>query len=208
MAAATVVGVTKLYGDFAALRGFAYAFEQAQCYVVTGENGAGKTTLLRILAGLAAPTAGKVMVFGQPPAKVRGRIGFLGHAPMLYDELTAEENLNYFAALYGSAAIAPADALARVGLPAKLKRQVGKYSAGMRQRVAFARVLMLGPALLLLDEPLSYLDAPSAHAMVTLLAEMRAAGRTIVMTTHQRELVAPIADVFVEMTGGSLAGVR
>src|ERR1035441_8842297 len=93
-------GVSKLFGTFAALRQVSVELEPGRCYVLLGENGAGKSTLLRILAGLLRPTHGKVTVFGQhEPHEARERIGYMSHAPMLYDELTAQENLRYFASL-------------------------------------------------------------------------------------------------------------
>jgi ABC-type multidrug transport system ATPase subunit len=105
--------VSKLFGSFAALRQVTVDLEPGRCYVLLGENGAGKSTLLRILAGLLRPTYGKVLVFGAAePHQERARIGYMSHAPMLYDELTAQENLRYFASLYpGRNCLTPADAL-------------------------------------------------------------------------------------------------
>ena len=122
-------------------------FEPGRCYVLLGENGAGKSTLLRILAGLLRPSFGKVTVFGEDePHEARERIGYMSHAPMLYDELTAQENLRYFASLYpGRACLAPAEALRQVGLDPELTRTLGQYSQGMRQRTSLARVLLSVP---------------------------------------------------------------
>ena len=105
--------VSKLFGSFAALRQVTLDLEPGRCYVLLGENGAGKSTLLRILAGLLRPSHGTVHVFGvSEPQQVRARIGYMSHAPMLYDELTAQENLRYFRSLYpGRACLAPAEAL-------------------------------------------------------------------------------------------------
>ncbi len=201
--------VSKLFGSFAALRQVSLSLEPGRCYVLLGENGAGKSTLLRILAGLLRPTHGKVTVFGtSQPHQARARIGYMSHAPMLYDELTAQENLRYFASLYpGRPCLSPAEALRLVGLDPELNRLFGQYSQGMRQRTSLARVLLSVPELLLLDEPFSNMDVESARQMVSLLAGFRQSDRTIVLTTHQRELAAPIADFVVTLHAGRVASV-
>jgi heme ABC exporter ATP-binding subunit CcmA len=199
--------VSKLFGSFAALRQVSVDLEPGRCYVLIGENGAGKSTLLRILAGLLRPTHGKVTVFGgQEPHEARTRIGYMSHAPMLYDELTAQENLRYFANLYpGRACLSPAEALRQVGLDPELNRTLGQYSQGMRQRTSLARVLLPVPELLLLDEPFSNMDVESVNQMVELLAGFRHSSRTIVITTHQREHAAPIADWVLALHAGRVA---
>jgi heme ABC exporter ATP-binding subunit CcmA len=205
-------GVSKLFGSFAALRQITVDLEPGRCYVVIGENGAGKSTLLRILAGLLRPSLGTVKVFGdlEPQADAaRARIGYMAHAAMLYDELTAEENLRYFASLYrGRPCLTPAEALGRVGLDPELTRTLGQYSQGMRQRTSLARVLLPTPELLLLDEPFSNMDIESARQMVELLAGFRHGSRTIVLTTHQRELAAPIADWVLTLHAGRVASME
>jgi ABC-type multidrug transport system ATPase subunit len=162
---------------------------------------------LRILAGLLRPSFGKVTVFGGlEPHEARERIGYMSHAPMLYDELTAQENLSYFCSLYPHrACLAPAEALRQVGLDPELDRPLGQYSQGMRQRTSLARVLLSIPELLLLDEPFSNMDVESARQMVELLAGFRQGNRTIVLTTHQRELAAPIADWILTLHAGRVA---
>jgi heme ABC exporter ATP-binding subunit CcmA len=207
--------VSKLFGSFAALRQLSVDFEPGRCYVVIGENGAGKSTLLRILAGLLRPSFGKVTVFGShEPHEARERIGYMSHAPMLYDELTAEENLRYFASLYldrkkgDRACLAPAEALSQVGLDPALDRTLGQYSQGMRQRASLARVLLSAPELLLLDEPFSNMDVESARQMVALLAGFRQRNRTIVLTTHQREQAAPIADYVLTLHAGRVKSIE
>ena len=199
--------VSKLFGSFAALRQVTVNLEPGRCYVLIGENGAGKSTLLRILAGLLRPTHGTVNVFGEnDPHDVRGRIGYMSHAPMLYDELTADENLRYFASLYPEQkCLAPAEALRQVGLDPELTRPFGQYSQGMRQRTSLARVLLPVPELLLLDEPFSNMDVESVHQMVELLAGFRQGNRTIVITTHQRDPAAPIADWVLRLKAGRVA---
>jgi heme ABC exporter ATP-binding subunit CcmA len=203
---ARVHQVSKLFGSFAALRQVSADLEPGRCYVLIGENGAGKSTLLRILAGLLRPSFGTVKVFGslEPQSEsARARIGYMSHAPMLYDELTAQENLRYFASLYpGRACLTPAEALRQVGLDPELTRTLGQYSQGMRQRTSLARVLLPVPELLLLDEPFSNMDIESARQMVELLAAFRQSNRTIVITTHQRDLAAPIADWIIALSAG------
>jgi ABC-type multidrug transport system ATPase subunit len=212
--------VSKLFGSFAALRQVSVDFEAGRCYVLLGENGAGKSTLLRILAGLLRPSFGKVRIFGHSepgpleagglePHEARERIGYMSHAPMLYDELTAQENLRYFRSLYpGRDCLTPAKALRQVGLDPELARPLGQYSQGMRQRASLARALISVPELLLLDEPFSNMDAESARQMVELLAGFRQASRTIVLTTHQRELAAPIADWVLTLHAGRVASME
>ena len=202
--------VSKLFGNFAALRQVSVDLEPGRCYVLLGENGAGKSTLLRILAGLLRPSHGKIKLFGDSdPLAARARIGYMSHAPMLYDELTAEENLEYFRSLYpGRQCLTPAEALLQVGLDPKLNRTLGQYSQGMRQRTSLARVLLPVPELLLLDEPFSNMDVESARQMVELLAGFRQSDRTIVLTTHQRELAAPIADWVLTLRAGRLASLE
>ena len=199
--------VSKLFGSFAALRQVTVNLEPGRCYVLIGENGAGKSTLLRILAGLLRPSFGTVKVFGNlEPHDARDRIGYMSHAPMLYDELTAQENLAYFAKLYpGRPCLSPTEALRQVGLDPDLPRTFGQYSQGMRQRTSLARVLLAAPELLLLDEPFSNMDVESVAQMVQLLAKFRQGNRTIVITTHQREHAAPIADWVLALKAGRVA---
>jgi len=133
----------------------------------------------------------------------------MSHAPMLYDELTAQENLRYFSTLYpGRDCLSPAEALRQVGLAPELTRPFGQYSQGMRQRTSLARALLSVPELLLLDEPFSNMDVESAHQMVELLARFRQGNRTIVLTTHQRELAAPIADWVLTLHAGRVASLE
>ena len=204
---ARLEAVSKLFGSFAALRQVSAQLESGRCYVLIGENGAGKSTLLRILAGLLRPSMGTVRVFGDlEPHDARARIGYMSHAPMLYDELTGQENLRYFARLYADRpCLSPSDALTQVGLDPDLPRTLGQYSQGMRQRTSLARVLLSVPELLLLDEPFSNMDVESARQMVKLLARFRHGSRTIVLTTHQRDLAAPIADYVLALHAGRVA---
>jgi ABC-type multidrug transport system ATPase subunit len=200
-------GVSRLFGSFAALRQVTVDLEPGRCYVLIGENGAGKSTLLRILAGLLRPSFGAVKVFGGlDPQDARARIGYMSHASMLYDELTAVENLRYFSSLYPKRpSLSPVEALRQVGLDPELTRTLGQYSQGMRQRTSLARVLLPVPELLLLDEPFSNMDVESVSQMVALLAGFRQSNRTIVITTHQHEHAAPIADWVLALKAGKMA---
>jgi ABC-type multidrug transport system ATPase subunit len=219
-AIARLTSVAKLFGAFAALRPLSLTLEPGKIYLILGENGAGKSTLLRLLAGLAEPSQGTVEVFGAPPAEARGRIAYMAHASTLYDELTALENLNYFATLHKmdggcNCQGSPEMALRAVSLDPALRRPIAQYSQGMRQRASLARALQSDPELLLLDEPFSNLDVASAQSIVDLLTDFRTwphpnspAGRTIVLTTHQAHLVQPIADCTLTLTAGTLAELR
>jgi heme ABC exporter ATP-binding subunit CcmA len=216
--AAELNSVSKIYGTFAALRNVSTTFAAGSCTVILGENGAGKSTLLRVVAGLITPTRGNVSVFAESPHQQRHRMAYMSHSPMLYDELTAMENLTYFASLHrdgGCACVgSPEMALRAVGLDPKLNRPVGQYSQGMRQRTSLARVLQSDPEILLLDEPFSNLDAASTHHMVELLADFRtwpvqnkgggSGGRTILITTHQAALAKPLADNILTMRNGQI----
>lgn len=212
--AAELQSVSRLFGTFAALRNVSATFQAGTCTVILGENGAGKSTLLRVLAGLTAPTRGAASIFSQPPQRQRGRVAYMSHSPMLYDELTAIENLDYFASLHRKQGCncvgSPEMALRAVGLDPNLTRPVGQYSQGMRQRTSLARVLQTDPELLLLDEPFSNLDVASATHMVELLADFRTwplaggGSRTIILTTHQHRLAEPIADRTITMQNGQI----
>ncbi len=198
--------LTKVFGRFAALRDVTASFERGCLYGIFGENGAGKSTLLRMIAGLARPTSGRIEIFGETDIRtVTARLGYMAHAPMLYDELSALENLRYFGALYGVNAEHCAQSLAAVGLDPALSRPIGEYSQGMRQRAALARALLHDPELLLLDEPFSNVDAASAHSMTELLGRMRAAGKTILVVTHQAAHLAAIADESLRLAAGRIA---
>ena len=219
-AAAELREVSKIYGAFAALRNVSTTFEAGSCTMILGENGAGKSTLLRVVAGLISPSRGAVQTLGATPGERRGRVAYMSHAPMLYDELSAMENLKYFASL-GSGGCCdcvggPEAALKSVGLDPALKRPVGQYSQGMRQRTSLARVIQSDPELLLLDEPFSNLDVESAQAMVKLLADFRtwpvfgqgsSGKRTVIFTTHQAHLGEPIADTTLTMRSGKIDSI-
>ncbi len=200
--------VTKLFGRFAALRAVSAEFLPAHVYVVLGDNGAGKSTLLRAIAGLARQTRGEITVLGAPKLRdATARIGYMAHAPLLYDEMDAMENLRYAARLYGIRDDARCEQVIRmVGLDPALKRRVGQYSQGMRQRLSLARSIINDPELLLLDEPFSNVDITSARDMVRLLGRLRDGGKTIFVVTHQPMLLDGVADESVVMNAGQIVG--
>jgi ABC-type multidrug transport system ATPase subunit len=209
--AVVLQGVSKLFGRFAALHDLTATLTRGRLYVLLGENGAGKTTLLRIIAGLASATRGAVQVLGSTELRANGaRIGYMGHATLLYDELSARENLQYFCGLYFGRSTTNIDQLLdAVGL-GKIdpKRRIGQYSQGMKQRLALARALLSSPDLLLLDEPFSNVDARSIAAMALLLGQVRDRGATVIAITHQAEALAAVADEWITLHAGTIVERR
>jgi heme ABC exporter ATP-binding subunit CcmA len=189
MTAVCCEGVWKFYGDFPALRDIAFELQPGACLALLGRNGAGKTTLLRILAGLSRPARGLVRILGADVRQeaTRRRIGVLGHGTGIYDELSALENLRLFAGLYGAPdPVRTALAwLERTGLASVKDGLVREFSRGMRQRLAVARAFLHEPSVLLLDEPFTALDDRAIGVLQGLLAEARARGATVVLSTHQ-----------------------
>ena len=173
-----------------------------------GPNGAGKSTMLAMLATLLKPTAGAIKYGTVDPlvdgASLRARIGVLGHDLFLYPELTAHENLAFFAALYQTpdAAQAATAALEQAGLADRAGDPVSSFSRGMRQRVALERALIHGPRLALLDEPFTGLDDASAAALVTRLRALRASGAIVVLATHDLDLAEGLLDQAVFLRDG------
>ena len=199
--------VSKLFGRVAALREVTASFAPGRLYGIFGENGAGKSTLLRLIAGLARPSRGRILRWASDDLHpALARMGYMGHASLLYDELTALENLRYFARLYGLAVPrACEDAISSVGLDPALSRRVGDYSQGMRQRLSLARALVHGPDLLLLDEPFSNVDAGSAASMAARLGRLRDSGKTIFVVTHQPAHLEAVADESLWIASGEIA---
>ncbi len=185
-----VAGLSKRFGHVRALRAVDFALGAGESLAVFGPNGAGKTTLLRVLAGLLKPDGGTVRFGGEllvrGNADHRRRVGLISHHSLLYDGLTARENLVFYARLYAVAEprAAAARALAGVGLEARAGDQVGTFSRGMIQRLAIARALLHDPEVMLLDEPFSGLDQAAAATLRQLLGRLRAEHRTMVLVTH------------------------
>ena len=200
MTALEIEGVSKYYGDFAALRDIAIRVEPGSTVALLGRNGAGKTTLLRIIAGLSKPSQGSVRIFGANVRddSARRRIGVLGHGISLYEELSAAENLTIFAKLYGldQPRRAADQWLERTGLDRVRDGLVREFSRGMRQRLAVARAFIHDPDVLLFDEPFTALDDRAIAVLQNLLSDAHQRGRTIVMSTHQlKEALVLATDV-------------
>jgi ABC-type multidrug transport system ATPase subunit len=158
-----------------------------------------------MIAGLNEPTEGTIQIFGVPNREALHQVGYMAHAPLLYDELDGMENLRFFARLYGIHSDQPLqEAMERVGLDPKLARRIGQYSQGMRQRLSLARAIFHAPRLLLLDEPFSNVDPDSALQIAKLLAGMRSRGNTILLVTHQIGLLANLADEYLMLSHGEL----
>jgi len=185
-----VRSLVKCFGARRVLDGLSLRVEPGQPVVLIGANGAGKTTLMRILATLMRPTSGSIWVGGlnvcSAGRQVRRIVGFLSHQPLLYEDLTAEENLRLYARLYGLADERGrvGALLERAGLAAWRAERVRVFSRGMQQRLALARLFLHRPHVLLLDEPHSGLDAPGLELLEGLLREAAGAGDTILMATH------------------------
>jgi heme exporter protein A len=186
------------FGERTALGGVDLTLAGSESLLVLGPNGAGKTTLLRILATLLRPTAGEVRVLGcrlpDEAWKARGRIGFLGHEPLLYRDLSGRENLRFQARLHGmrDAEARIAALLATVGMERRADERVAELSAGMRQRLAICRCVLHEPELLLLDEPDSSLDADGRRLAGELIGPGE--GRTRVIVSHDPQRALPDAD--------------
>jgi heme exporter protein A len=203
-AAIEVRGLVRRYGERPALSGVGFRLDAGRSLAVLGPNGAGKTTLLRVLAGLLRPHAGDVRVAGAAlPGeawRVRGRVGFLGHDPLLYRELTARENLRFHAALHGVRDERIGELLAALRLEHRADEPVRDLSRGTVQRVAAARAVLHGPPLLLLDEPRAGLDPAAAELLEPLVG--REAGRTRVLVTHDVEGALAECDAALGLRAG------
>ncbi len=205
--------LTKTFGLNPVLRSLDLDVPKGQFVSLLGPNGSGKSTMLRILAGLSRPTGGTVRIGGWDlPAEadfVRAQLGVVSHQPLLYDTLTAEENLLFFARLYDLPRAERRERvramLERVGLHRRARDVVQTFSRGMQQRLAIARAILHDPAVLLLDEPYTGLDQDAAALLDTLLREVAVAGRTVVMTTHDLRRGYVHADRVLILSRGKIA---
>jgi heme exporter protein A len=210
MPAIELEALGRRYGDRAALDDVSLTLEPGRTLVVFGPNGAGKSTLLRILATLLRPSAGRARILDHDLRRdgwrVRGRLGFLGHDPLLYGDLSARENLEYHARLHGlpgGGRTRIAELLAAVGLERRAEDRVHAYSRGMVQRLAVCRAVLHDPDVLLLDEPRANLDPAAAELLEPLVG--RASGRTRVITSHDPSGGLGEADLALGLRAGRAA---
>ncbi len=206
-----VRNLTKAFGPRVVLRKLNFDVGAGEFVVLLGPNGAGKTTLIRILSSLVRPAFGEVHVAGcrlpGEAAEVRRRIGVLSHQPLLYGDLTAEQNLRFYGRMYDLAdlTVRVEAALDRVGLAARRRDPVRSFSRGMQQRLSLARALLHDPQVLLFDEPYTGLDQQASEMLDELLRATSAAGRTIVMTSHDLLRAAALGDRVDVLSRGKIA---
>jgi heme exporter protein A len=214
--AVTTVDLARLFGHSAALAGVSLRIEPARSVALLGPNGAGKTTLLRILATAIRPTFGSAMVDGLDVVRhadlVRTRVAHLSHAAGLYDDLTATENLRFAANLLDVPRPAIErrieDALDEVRLSEVASQRVVGFSAGMRKRLALARLLLSPHSLLLLDEPHASLDEEGMHLVDDLIRRWREAGISVLVASHATDRLQPLMDATIRLEGGLVTEIE
>jgi len=207
----SVIDVARHYGRRKALSQISFTCAAGEIVGLLGPNGAGKSTLLSILATLLSPSKGTIEygeLTANDGAAIRAQLGMLGHDLFLYPELTARENLTFFARLYGlpDAARTAASALDRAGLADRADDFVSGFSRGMRQRVALERALLHEPRLILLDEPFTGLDQASTGALVDRLKERQRAGCLIVLATHDLDVADGLLTRAIYLKNGRIVG--
>ena len=209
-----MIGVKKLvkrFGLKTVLRGLEFEVQEGEFVALLGPNGAGKTTFLRILASLSRPTLGEVRVAGYrlpiQAAAVRRNLGVVSHLPLLYGDLTAEENLRFYGRMYGVLELKQRidDVLALVGLTSRRRDLVRTFSRGMQQRLAIGRAILHDPNVLLFDEPHTGLDQDACDMLDRLLREVAGQGRTVVMTSHDLARVEDLASRFDVLSRGVIS---
>ena len=206
----SVAGLSKAFGRQSALREVDLDIPAGQFVALVGPNGAGKTTLLRILSGLTKPTKGRVCIAGvdtaHAPEQARRAVGFLSHQPLLYEELTAEENLRFYGTMYDVPGLDAriGDMLDLVGLASRRQSQVRTFSRGMRQRLSIARALIHNPPTLLLDEPYTGLDQGASEMFDRLLMDEVVGSRTVLLTTHSLQQGLRLSNRAVLLVNGQI----
>ncbi len=206
-------GVTRYYGRRRALHNVTFSCGAGEVVALLGPNGAGKSTLLAVISTLIAPNGGEVRYGSHTArsagARLRHRLGWLGHELQVYPELTARENLQFFARLMGVADenAAVAAALASSRLESRAEEPVSGFSRGMRQRLALERTLIHQPRLILLDEPFTGLDGPSSDALAVRLRALAQAGTLVLLATHDVDLADQVLDRALVLQGGRLTDV-
>jgi heme exporter protein A len=202
--------LTKRFGAKTVLRGLDFQVERGEFVALLGPNGAGKTTFLRILASLSQPTLGDVRVAGyRLPSQsehVRRKLGVVSHLPLLYGDLTAEENLRFFGRMYAVEDLEQrvAEVLSLVGLASRRRDLVRTFSRGMQQRLAIGRAVMHDPEVMLFDEPHTGLDQDACNMLDGVLREVAVRGRTVVMTSHDLVRAADLASRFDILSRGQI----
>ena len=201
--------VARRFGASWVLRGVTLRVSLGEVVGLLGANGSGKSTVLRILATLLRPHAGSLQVCGhdvvRTPADVRPHIGYLAHVPGLYEDLTARENLRFAATMLDRPSTEIDAALDRVGLAPVANDRVRGFSSGMQRRLAIARLTLIRPRLLLLDEPYSNLDAAGADLMNSLITDWASAGAAALVVLHELAPAANVLDRTVTLADGRLA---
>jgi heme exporter protein A len=206
-----VKSLVKTFGLKPVLRGLNLHLDRGEFVALLGPNGAGKTTLLRILASLARPSLGEVRLDGHrlpgEAAAVRRILGVVSHQPLLYGDLTAEENLRFYARLYGVADSKRRidEILDTVGLDRRRRDRVREYSRGMQQRLAIGRAVLHDPQILLFDEPHTGLDQEASSMLDGVLRHVAGRGRTVLMTSHDLLRAADLASRIDILSGGVIA---
>jgi len=208
-----VIEVRNLYKRFGlktVLRSLDFTVQKGEFVALLGPNGAGKTTLLRILSSLSRPSMGQVQIAGyQLPsqaAAVRRRLGVVSHLPLLYGDLSAEENLRFYGRMYGVANLPQrvGEVLELVGLASRRRDLVRTFSRGMQQRLAIGRAVLHDPEVMLFDEPHTGLDQDACNMLDKVLSEIAARGRTVVMTSHDLMRAADLASRFDVLSRGAI----
>ena len=207
----TVHKLVKRFGSKTVLRGLDFDVQQGEFVALLGPNGAGKTSFLRILASLSRPNLGTVQVAGYTlPAQageVRARLGVVTHLPLLYGDLSAEENLQFYGSMYGIKELnrRVQEVLEMIGLTLRRRDLVRTFSRGMQQRLAIGRAILHDPEVVLFDEPHTGLDQDACDMLDTLLRDVAGRGRTVVMTSHDLARVEDLATRFDVLSRGVIS---